>query len=431
MKHPMDRRSRLLLIGSHAQRDTLVRALPDCDVLVAESALDGIWRSGKETFDRAFVSLGIGSKALRAVTTLRRVSPRLRIVVGCDPADEPVARRALAEGANDYVLEPIRPEDIQAAYELAPARPLPMNGAASVPSAQEILGLSEILRQLGDGASVTLERLATLVQESFDALGVVLQVDDLACTLGTTEELVLEEAIRREDRPVGRLALARCAQGAYAANVGTRLAEYARLIEATIAQALDRQRWRDLAWTDDLSGLHNRRYVERTLDELVERAADKRLRLTVLLFDIDDFKRYNDNFGHDTGDELIREVALLLKRCSRQHDVVARYGGDEFAVVFWDAEQPRVPGSEHPREPMQLAQRFCKAIAEHGFQCLGREAPGPVTISGGLACFPWSGSTREELIAAADEALLAAKRTGKNRIHLAGKPAEEPTTSEP
>ena len=109
--------------------------------------------------------------------------------------------------------------------------------------------------------------------------------------------------------------------------------------------------------------------------------------------------------------------------------MVVRYGGDEFAVVFWDAEEQRVPGSEHPREPMALATRFCSAIAQHSFECLGSDAPGPVTISGGLACFPRHGTAREQLLAAADEALLSAKRTGKNRIHLAGRTEAQPPPS--
>ena len=102
-------------------------------------------------------------------------------------------------------------------------------------------------------------------------------------------------------------------------------------------------------------------------------------------------------------------------------------------MVFWDAEKQRVPGSAHPQEPIELATRFCKAIAQHDFQCLGSDAPGPVTISGGLACFPWNGKTRAQLMCAADDALLTAKRTGKNQIHLAGKADGEPTspTGEP
>jgi diguanylate cyclase (GGDEF)-like protein len=426
----MDRKARLLLIGPRAQRDALASALPDCEVQVAQHALEGLWQSGRQRFDHAFVSLSVGSKALRAVSSLRQVTPEMRIVVGCEPADEPIARRALDQGADDYVLEPVRREDLEQAFGVSRPRPLPAPVTEDTPGPtfEELTRLSEVLQNLGEGALATLDRLATLVQQGFDAQGVVIEFEDLACTVGDVEELVLEEIIRRHDRPVGRVGLARRTRGAYAANAAVRLGEYARLVEATIAQARDRARWRDLAWTDDLSTLHNRRYFEQTLDQLIERATAERLRLTVLLFDIDDFKSYNDRFGHDVGDRLIQEVALLLRRCTRERDVVVRYGGDEFAVVFWDAEKQRVPGSEHPQEPIELATRFCKAIADHNFQCLGSDAPGPVTISGGLACFPWNGHSRAQLMSAADEALLTAKRTGKNQIHLAGPTDEEPAS---
>ena len=421
----MGRRTRLLVIGDEAQCAALARALPDCDVFHAANPLDGVWQGGRQKFDRAYVSLGAGARTLRAVSSLRQLVPELRIVVGCRPADEPIARRALSQGADDYVLEPLQAEDVARAFGVAPTTGFPLLPPAPAPSAEELVRLSEILRNLGDGPAATLDRLALLVRDVFDATGVVAQLDDLSCTLGETTALVLEEPIRRHDRPVGRLALARRARGTYPAAAAVRLAEYARLSEALIDQARQRQRWQELAWTDDLSGLHNRRYFERALEQALARATEKRLRLTVLLFDIDDFKSYNDRYGHETGDKLIREVGLLLRRCTREQDVVARYGGDEFAVVFWDAEKQRVPGSEHPREPIQLASRFCKAIARHSFECLGSAAPGPLTISGGLACFPWNGRTPEALVAAADAALLTAKRTGKNRIHLAGKPEAE------
>ena len=101
--------------------------------------------------------------------------------------------------------------------------------------------------------------------------------------------------------------------------------------------------------------------------------------------------------------------------------MVARYGGDEFAVILWDAEEPRVPGSSHPTDVLAVAERFQAVIRDHDFKCLGTRAPGPVTISGGLACFPWDGKTRAELLHAADNALLSAKRGGKNHIVLAEK----------
>lgn len=421
----MGSKLRLLVIGADALRDSIVRALPNCDVATAERALDGVWKGGRERFDGAYVSLALGGKALRTVTSLRQVAPKLRIIVGCRPADEPLARRALAEGADDYVLEPIQPEDIEQAFGIGSPPAVSPAPVAPTPSLEEIVTLGDALRNLGDGAVATLDRLAVLLQRTFNAVGVMIQLDELTCSVGDAGKPVLEAVIRRQDTPIGRVALARRSRGTYAAATADRLAGYARLIEAVISQAREREHWRELAWTDDLSSLHNRRYFEQAFDELILLAADKRLRLTLLLFDIDDFKSYNDRFGHETGDQLIQEVAVLLKRCTRERDIVVRYGGDEFVVVFWDAEKQRVPGSEHPREPIELTKRFCQAIAKHDFQCLGASAPGPLTISGGLACFPWNGSTRAQLLSAADEALLTAKGTGKNCIYLAGQSSRE------
>jgi diguanylate cyclase (GGDEF)-like protein len=422
----MGHKPRLLVIGTPALRDALARVLPDYDLLISEHALDGVWKGGRQEIDGACVSLNIGTKALQAVRSLRQLAPRVRIVIACEAPDEPVARRALLQGADDYVLEPIRQADIETAFRVASAAETSPAPGTTQLLAPEIAQLRDVLDSLEDGSQAVLERLATLLQQTLDAAGVVIQVDDLTGAAGDVEQPVLEEVVYRGSKPVGRVALGRCRSGSYPAVTAGRLTDYARLIETIVAEARDREHWRYLAWHDDLSGLHNRRYFEQTLDELIQRAVEQRLRLTIVLFDIDDFKSYNDRFGHETGDQLIQEVAVLLKRCTREHDVVVRYGGDEFAVVFWDAEEQRVPGSEHPRQPMALATRFCKAIAEHDFQCLGTDAPGPITISGGLACFPWNGNTRAQLMSAADDALLAAKRTGKNIIYLAGGEPAEP-----
>ncbi len=182
--------------------------------------------------------------------------------------------------------------------------------------------------------------------------------------------------------------------------------------------ALDRrigQLW-DMALHDDLTGAWNRRYFDRFLHNAIERAARSRQYVTVLAFDIDNFKAYNDQFGHDAGDDILRETVRLLQSVIRKEDVVARIGGDEFAVVFWDPQGPRQSDSSHPTDVKTAAHRFQAAIDAHRFPKLGDDAPGKLTISGGLATFPWDGRTPRELVRAADQAALESKRQGKNAI---------------
>ncbi len=410
--------ARILVIGPPALGIAVAQAVPRGRSTPAEGLLSGLWLLGQHEFEAVVVALGAGRNALRAIRSFRQVAPTARIVVTCPAADEPQARLALEAGANEYVIEPVLTEDLAAALEVT--RPAAAAGEpAAPPSVKELLELGEVLKKLAEGLEPTLARVAALLQNAFGAGGVQLVVDDLAATAGAPDPPVLEEALRRHDEPVGRVALARRTNGSYSTADAARLADYARLIETIIAQVREQAHWQELAWQDDLSGLRNRRYFDATLERLVARATAERLRLTIVLFDIDDFKSYNDRFGHETGDALIREVAALLTRCSRETDVVARYGGDEFAVMLWDAEQPRVPGSQHPTEPAALAERFQTQIRAHSFKCLGAAAPGPVTLSGGLATFPWDGRSPGELVHAADHALLAAKRAGKNRIALA------------
>jgi diguanylate cyclase (GGDEF)-like protein len=159
---------------------------------------------------------------------------------------------------------------------------------------------------------------------------------------------------------------------------------------------------------------------------IVDRAARERFRVTLMLFDVDDFKGWNDRHGHAAGDEVLTETVRLLRTVVRKTDVVARVGGDEFAVVFWDAQPPRGPLTDHPREPAVLAERFQDALRRHSFPRLAGLPSGALSISGGLATFPWDGHTPERLIELADARARESKARGKGRITLGPAPSPSP-----
>lgn len=187
-----------------------------------------------------------------------------------------------------------------------------------------------------------------------------------------------------------------------------------------------------LATEDDLTGLKNRRYAREFLRQILERGKEENMRLTLLMFDIDNFKHYNDVYGHPAGDDILRQAATLMRACCRKHDVVARIGGDEFAVIFWDAPKEsdlengrRAAQGEHPHEIFFIAERFRRELNAAHLPSLGPEGKGVLTISGGIAGFPRDGENVAELFRQADRGLLEAKRSGKNRIYIVGTPGSE------
>jgi len=173
---------------------------------------------------------------------------------------------------------------------------------------------------------------------------------------------------------------------------------------------------REAAFTDALTGAWNRRYFDRYLTAAIARARGSRQPVTVMCFDIDDFKRFNDAFGHAAADEILTETVRLLRSVIRPSDRVCRVGGDEFAVIFHEPGGPRKAGSTPPTTVFDIARRFQEQIAQSRFPKLGVSAPGTLTVSGGLATFPWDGSTPDELIRHADLLAMESKRAGKNAI---------------
>ncbi len=217
--------------------------------------------------------------------------------------------------------------------------------------------------------------------------------------------------VRYSDRLLGYIVAPTTEREAVEAEAAT-LAGWAAL-------AAQQDQLKQAAFTDELTGAWNRRYFTRFLGAAIEKARVARHSVAVLYFDLDNFKVYNDHYGHAAGDEILVETVKLLRSVIRPSDKVCRIGGDEFAVIFYDPAGPRDPGQgQAPSEIGPIARRFQQQICRHKFPKLGGEAPGTLTISGGLAAFPWDGADVNSLLDRADELALQSKRLGKNVITL-------------
>ena len=374
------------------------------------------------------------------VRAARRLRQSMRIYALCSPASEAELRPLAGRELDDYfIFPPSRRELERMCGREARLAPRPGRAAATGPggaagvaelSPCEIASLIESADSIEDLARCVRAQVQAWVETPVEwsepgaAAGEPLLLMDLDLPR------VLAAADGFEPDPATR----------------ARLQALQVLLGPLANQARRTQALHKLAVTDHLTGAYNRRYFYHFTDKTIERAKAERLRVTLLLYDIDNFKRYNDTYGHAAGDEILRETARLMRQVTRTHDVVARIGGDEFAVLFWDAEPPRKPDSQqgpgapipiyrdwgprptatrrgwgpHPSTACILADRFIRVVREHEFHSLGPEAKGVLTISGGLATYPWDGGTCRELLRHADGALRAAKQSGKNCIYLVG-----------
>ncbi len=170
--------------------------------------------------------------------------------------------------------------------------------------------------------------------------------------------------------------------------------------------ALLREKLREQAMHDELTGLYNRHYVQEWFGLELRRAQRYGRPIAAIMMDVDHFKRFNDTFGHDAGDLVLREVAGALRRVARQSDVASRYGGEEFLVLL-----PECPFDAALRRAEQLREEIAKLKLEYKGKALGA-----VTVSLGVAAFPDHAQKAEALLRCADEALYEAKGAGRNRV---------------
>lgn len=171
-----------------------------------------------------------------------------------------------------------------------------------------------------------------------------------------------------------------------------------------------REKLKTLATTDELTGLHNRKYLLERMDQEISRAKRYGNALSLLLFDLDFFKVVNDIYGYEWGDVLLKSIADKLKGLIRKEDILTRYGDEEFVVVLPNTSEDNA---------FLFAERFRKDIEKMEFIPAGEEERHPITISGGIATYPCLPDTEEDantIIRYAEHALYNAKKRGKNKI---------------
>jgi len=369
------------------------------DVLIGPG---DVWRGSLHTVVNAAIALCTG----------------IRLIAVCDSDDLEHQASAKAAGFNGLLTPPFKKATLQAVLGLpvqeaegrqevtAPqedrAPDAPHHEADGTPA--EEVGDIDLIDAILNGASAFNELACRMIASHSGITGLGIRPADGAAPEGCASVPVLYRGVN--------LALL----FADPPTTEEDLSAWAEWLSRWLAM---RQQFGDLhdqALKDELTGVWNRRYFNRFLNRILKRAQEDRSQVTLLVFDIDDFKLYNDAHGHGTGDMVLREAARLMGSVVREHDVVARIGGDEFAVIFWDNEGPRKPNSQHPHDVVAMARRFQDAICAHRFPKLLEQAIGRLTVSGGLACYPWDGRTASELLTRADAMALQSKRQGKNAI---------------
>lgn len=183
-------------------------------------------------------------------------------------------------------------------------------------------------------------------------------------------------------------------------------AAVAEQIALALSNLILRETLRQQSVRDPLTKLYNRRFLEESLDRELARLERKNLPLSLIMIDIDHFKTFNDTFGHDAGDAVLRDLGGILQRNIRTSDIACRFGGEEFTVVLPEAN---VEIGRQRGETLREAMRGLQLV-------YGGKPLGPVTLSMGVACFPEHGRQREQLLQAADAALYEAKNAGRNRV---------------
>lgn len=171
-----------------------------------------------------------------------------------------------------------------------------------------------------------------------------------------------------------------------------------------------KEKMNEVSTTDELTGLHNRKYLQEALEAEISRSRRYKTKVSCILFDLDYFKAVNDMYGYEWGDILLRNIAGMLDVSVRKEDIVTRYGDEEFLLILPNTSEDNA---------FIYAERFRRSVEKMEFIPAGEEERHPITISGGISTFPCMENVQEDantLIRYAEHALYNAKHRGRNKI---------------
>src|SRR4051794_39359752 len=392
----------ILLIGDidRQLQGAVMRVLPSAKVTSVPGMFDGIAELANNRYSTVLAAAEpIERRPEAAVKTLRQLAGSARLMLFGHPTLEPLSRKMLSFGVDDYLITPSTPDEIQQMLGAPPLKYTPAPAEESNESAapSSITSRTSLLHGLPI-ANLVLDAMLDVPHDA--PLAVVEKINTL---IGPTMKMsltavgkprpatpeaanMLSHQLRTDTTDAGTLHLT-FPKDEDEASARHFLSQIGAMLSKAISLRDRHNRMQKLAITDELTGLYNGRYFKHFLSKILEKAREKRFSVTLLLFDIDDFKKYNDLYGHGYGDEILKQTATLMRKCCREHDLVARISGDEFAVVFWEKEGPRQPrestqltASRVPSSVRAVCERFRRLISSPDFQVLGATGKGTLTI---------------------------------------------------
>jgi len=403
--------------GSYAFELTHVKSMSE-----AEKILDA------RSFDIVLLDLGLADPpGLEAVRRVRKVAPRISIVLLSSPDDEPIAVQALQEGVQDYLIkDQIEPRELMRSL---------LNASDRKVIEETLFGEKEraqiTLDCIGDAVICTdnlsnitfLNRVAERLTgwQMKDVIGRPMAE---ACRIvdATTRQDILDPMLlaitenRKGQLPLNSLLIARDGREFFVEDSVAPIRNREKLVtgavivfrDASSARALERKLIHT-AQHDSLTGLPNRALLNDRVNQAIALAQRLKGQIAVLFLDLDGFKHINDSLGHLIGDKLLQSVAKRLHDCMRTPDTVSRQGGDEFVVLLQQLK--------NPEDAAITARRLLRAVAQrHSIE--GQDIY--VTTSIGISLYPSDGKDADTLFKNADTAMYQAKRNGRQTFQFFG-----------